>query len=211
MYLPKHFTHDDTGLAHAAIRAYPFASVVTIGANAEPFVTHAPLALDLRGPAAEQAVLVGHFAAANPHSQLLTTAPQILAIFSGPNAYVSPAHYASKETVPTWNYVAVHAYGIVRIIHDEAAKDASQKRLIADHEPGYAAQWRALDPTYQSKMLGGITVFEIEVTRLEAKFKLSQNRPADDRARVYAHHAAGSPQERGLAQWMTHLGLASPE
>lgn len=204
MYLPEHFKTPDRDAALAIMRDHPFAILVSADANDEPFATHAPLAVDLHG---EDIVLGGHFARANPHAALLALGTPVLAIFSGPQAYVSPSHYTTREAVPTWNYIAIHAYGTAIVRTHRSDKDAAQKRLIADHEPAYAHQWRALDEGYQDRMLDGIVVFEITVTRLEAKFKLSQNRPAADRANVAAAQSAGSAQEQALATWMDRLGL----
>lgn len=207
MYLPQHFSHADRALAVIAMRENPFAILISSGADNEPFATHAPLAVDERDGAL---VIVGHIARANPHSQLIGLGEPLLAIFSGPHAYISPSNYDARESVPTWNYIAVHAYGEPRLITDPVAKDASQKRLIADHEPEYAAHWRSLDPGYQAKMLEGITVFEIPIRRLEAKFKLIQNRSEGDRRRVYDRQRVGSHDERGLAQWMERVGAVPP-
>lgn len=207
MYLPEHFKSPDRDAAVAIMREYPFAILVSTDSGDEPFATHAPLAVDVRG---EEIVLTGHFARANPHSGLLALGMPVLAIFSGPHAYVSPAHYTTKKAVPTWNYIAIHAYGTARIHAPREDKDAAQKRLIADHEPGYADQWRGLDAGYQETMLDGITVFEIPVTRLEAKFKLSQNRPAADRANVAAAQASGDEDARALAGWMAKLKIIQP-
>jgi transcriptional regulator len=207
MYLPKHFEAPDREHALAIMREHPFAILVSTAATGEPFATHAPLAIDVRG---ENIVLVGHFARANPHSALLAERPDVLAIFNGPHAYVSPTRYTTRKAVPTWNYIAVHAYGTARVHEPLPAKDTAQKRLIDDHEPEYAEHWRGLDAAYQESMLGGITVFEITVTRLEAKFKLSQNRPAADRANVGTNQAAGTENEQALAGWMRRLGLVTP-
>lgn len=204
MYLPSHHTLTDRAPALEVMRRHPFALLASNGADGEPFITHAPLATDTRGDAI---VLTGHIARANPQTALLALEPRVLTVFSGPNAYVSPARYTIRESVPTWNYIAVHAYGDVRLLDDHAAKDRAQKRLIADHDPDYAEQWRSLDPGFQRQLLDAITVFEIDVVRLESKFKLSQNRPPEDRSRVAAHQRAGSADEQALADWMARLGI----
>jgi transcriptional regulator len=131
----------------------------------------------------------------------------VLAVFSGPSAYISPAHYDTKLAVPTWNYIAVHVYGTLKLIDDLAGKDALLKRLIAQHEPGYAEQWRGLPTAYQDKMLNAIVGFRLQVTRWEGKFKLSQNRPAPERRRIQDAFAEGTANEQALARWMAQLGL----
>lgn len=205
MYQPAHFMIDDRDTQLAVIREHPFAILVSNGADDEPFATHAPLAADVRD---DRVVLVGHIARANPHTQLFGLAPRVLAIFNGPQGYVSPALYGTREAVPTWNYVSVHCYGDVRLVDGHQPKDRRQKRLIADHDRPYDPQWRSLGEDYQHMMLDGITAFEIDVERIEAKFKLSQNRTAEDRARVKAHHAQGTESERALARWMERIGVA---
>lgn len=204
MYLPPQFTLHDTDAALELMRAHPFALLVSTGEHNAPYATHLPLAADRRGAGI---VLTGHVSRANPHATLIELDAAVLAVFTGPHAYVSPSNYGTHEAVPTWNYLAVHAYGTATVIATHGGKDAAQKLLIADHEPGYAEQWRGLDAAYQDRMLDGIVVFEIAVTRLEAKAKLSQNRPADDRARVQAKQHAGSGQEQALARWMARLGV----
>ena len=203
MYLPAHHALDDHAIALEVMRAHPFAVIVSNDADA-PFATHAPLAADLHDGVF---TLIGHIAQANPHTQLLALAAEVLVIFGGPNGYVSPSNYMVREAVPTWNYVAVHAYGAVRSRPTHADNDAVLKRLIADHDPDYAPRWRGLPEAYQSQMLNGIFAFEIAITRVESKFKLSQNRPEADRANVAARHGQGTAQEQVLSQWMTRLGL----
>ena len=112
----------------------------------------------------------------------------MLAIFSGPHAYISPSWYAGGPSVPTWNYVDVHAYGSVRLVEDRDWLRGLLRRLTERHEAGNPAPWRMQDlpEAYLAGMLEGIVGFDIAVTRLEGKYKLSQNRPAADRPRVIA-------------------------
>lgn len=126
--------------------------------------------------------------------------------FLGPHAYMSPKVYPDLKRVPTWNYIAVHAYGRAEEISDPARKDAMLKSLIALHEPAYAAQWLGLEPAFQETMLGAIAVFRMPVTRLESKFKLNQHRK-EAHASMKAGYAAGNENERALATWMERLGL----
>jgi transcriptional regulator len=99
-----------------------------------------------------------------------------LAIFAGPHAYISPSWYDSKAQVPTWNYAAVHAYGIASVVQDAKSKHAAQRRLVAAYDPQWLPEFDALRPDYVERMLGGIVNFEIAVTRIETRWKLSQNR-----------------------------------
>ena len=153
----------------------------------------------------EHGLIEGHFARANPHWQSLA-GRETLVVFSGPHSYVSPTLYAEPLSVPTWNYIAVHAYGTLELIEDDAGKDALLKGLIELHEPAYAEHWRDLPDGFRRTMLAGIIGFRIPIARIEGKFKLSQNRPEVDRRNVHAAHAAGTPDQQSLAAWMERLG-----
>ena len=129
----------------------------------------------------------------------------MLAIFSGPHAYVSPRWYASGPSVPTWNYVDVHAYGTIRLVEDGEWLRGLLRRLAERHEAGNTVPWRIQDlpEAYLEGMLKGIIGLEIAVTRLEGKFKLSQNRPAADRPRVIAALEQGGDENSvAIAQLM---------
>ena len=205
MYTPKHFNSQDLALAHQLMSEQPFALLVGPDAEGQSFGTHVPLGVVRDEQGSWQ--LEGHMARANPHWAWLQAQTSVMAVFSGPNAYVSPAHYDTALAVPTWNYLAVHVYGTLSLIDDHVGKDALLKRLITQHEPGYAAQWRGLPVDFQDKLLGAIVGFRIQVTRWEGKFKLSQNRAATERARIQAAFAEGTADEQALARWMGQLGL----
>ncbi len=207
MYLPKHFENPDSALALEVMRAHNFALLVSNDDTGAPFATHLPVIVSQRGSGAStQVVIEGHVAKPNPHWRYMQARPEVMLVFQGPHAYMSPRVYPDLARVPTWNYLAVHAYGRVAFLEGEAKKDALLKGLIALHEPEYAAQWRALDAEFQSKMLSGIVAFEIKVERLEAKFKLNQHRK-EAHAAMKSLYAAGTPNEQALAIWMTRLGL----
>lgn len=212
LYLPAHFTVADGVLAdrHASalIAANPFATLIS-SRDSEPFVTHCPITLqtDPDNPAGPL-FLEGHVARANPHWQdWAAGGDRVLAIFHGPQAYVSPTLYANHENVPTWNYVVVHARGRIALVPDSMEhKDALLKRLIAHVEPTYAEHWRALSPQYQQRMLDAIVGFRIHVERFDAKFKVSQNRAPVDRQRVHDAFAQADAARQSLAAWMRTLG-----
>lgn len=204
MYNPKHFATQDLTLVLQVMAENPLALLAGPSADGSTFGTHVPLIAmqDEHG-----LLLEGHMARANPHWNWLSAQGQMLAVFSGPSAYISPSHYDSLLAVPTWNYLAVHAYGALSLIDDAEAKDALLKRLIGQHEPGYAAQWRGLPVDFQDKLLGAIVGFRIRVTRWEGKFKLSQNRAAVERERIRTAFAGGEPEEQALVRWMAQLGI----
>jgi transcriptional regulator len=203
MYLPRHFEQTDRGLALAVMREHGFAIMAGNDDAGMPFASYLPLVVSERG---DEVIIEGHVAKPNPQWRYLSARPQVLVIFQGPHAYMSPSVYADRNRVPTWTYIAVHAQGAARLIEDEAGKDALLKRLIAEHEPAYAEQWRSLGADFQSKMLSGIVGFEITVEKLEAKFKLNQHRP-EAHAAMKSAYAAGTPDEQALARWMTRLGM----
>ena len=202
MYLPKHFEQKDQALALELMRAHSFAMLVGNDDDGAPYVSHLPLVVQEKDGAIR---IEGHVAKPNPHWRYLQARPRVLVVFQGPHAYMSPKVYPDLTRVPTWSYLAVHAYGEAQLIQDPEGKDALLKRLIGSHEPGYAQQWRDLGQEFQLKMLGGIVGFAITVTRLEAKFKLNQHRP-EAHAAMHAAYAQGTPDEQALAQWMTRLG-----
>ncbi len=182
MYIPEHFRlrhHQD---AIAFMRANPFAILIST-TDEGPYATHLPLSIHADQ---NQFVLRGHVAKANPHWRYLEQNPECLAIFHGPHAYISPTNYTARESVPTWNYAAVHVYGKARIFSEEGDVHAMLNELMQTFEPTYREQWETLSPKYRENMLRQIVGFAITVTKLEGKFKLSQNRPKEDQANVLA-------------------------
>lgn len=203
MYLPLQFRSDDPRIAADLMREHPLASLISTDADGLPFVTHLPLHPEQRDG---QLWLLGHCAKPNPHWRYLQERPAALVTFLGPHAYLSPAVYPDVARVPSWNYLAVHCTVRAALIDDSAAKDALLKKLIADHEPGYAAQWRSLGEEFARKMLAGIVGFELQVLQLQCKLKVNQHRPESHGA-LRARYAAGSERERELGRWMERLGL----
>ena len=149
-------------------------------------------------------LLEGHFAKANRHWQSLA-GRETLVVFSGPHSYVSPTLYTQPLSVPTWNYIAIHAYGTLELVEDEPDKEALLKGLIAQHELAYADRWSAMPDGYRRTMLAGIVGFRIPIARIEGKFKISQNRNPQERANVRAAHSAGTPDQQALAAWMARF------
>ncbi len=206
MYLPAHFKGEWTRHAAPLLRADPFASLISIDDKGLPFVTHLPLQLQYEAPGQEgvNPVLLGHVARGNPHWRLLQQRPQAVVTFLGAHAYLSPQVYPDLVRVPTWNYLAVHCTVEATLIDEPEAKDALLKKLIGEHEPAYAAQWRSLSPDYQRMMLGGMVGFELWVTGFECKLKVNQHRPEAHEATVNMY-AGGTEDQRTLANWMLRL------
>ena len=206
MYLPTQFNSKEKTHAIALMRSYPFASLISVDDAGLPFVSHIPLHLEERD---SQMVLLGHVAKASPHWRYLEARPQAVVTFMGPHAYLSPSVYPDLARVPTWNYLAVHCTVQTTLIEDASEKDRLLKKLIADHEPSYAAQWRGLDQEFTQKMLSAIVGFELHVLDLQCKLKLNQHRP-ESYAAMQAQYASGNDNERALALWMERLGIAPP-
>jgi transcriptional regulator len=205
MYTPKFNQVFDRAILLEAMRENSFAIVFgplnasnTPGAQA---ATHLPLIIKDEG---EHGLIEGHFAAANPHWKALADR-EALVVFAGAHSYVSPTYYTEPLSVPTWNYIAVHAYGILSLVEDSQDKERLVTELIAIHEPGFLDHWREFSDGFRRTMLAGIMGFRIPVTRIEGKFKLSQNRTPEERGNVLAAHAAGTPDQQELARWMQRL------
>jgi transcriptional regulator len=194
MYVPDPFAERERAVLHGWLRRFPFALLVT-AAGGDFAATHLPFWLDVeRGP---QGTLYGHVARANPHWRCLDGATRALAVFSGPHAYVSPRWY-ERPSVPTWNYVAVHAEGAPRVIEDGAEVEQLLRRLtdVYEGEGGFAA----LPPDLVARMSRGIVAFALPIERLTGKAKLSQNKTAADRAGVIRGlEAQADPHAREVA------------
>ena len=195
MYLPKHFSVDDPALLAQLIAEYPLATIVGSLEN-QLEVNHLPLMLS-----SDRTKLYGHIARVNPLVKVAVSSnTSITAIFNGPQAYVTPAWYPSKKetgkVVPTWNYAVVHAQGDIKLIEDAQWLRSHVAQMTNIHEPTYQSNWKLDDAPedYVQMMLKAIIGIEIEVKSLVGKFKLSQNRPAQDYAAV-VETIEKSPQE----------------
>ncbi|PAA13152.1 FMN-binding negative transcriptional regulator [Pseudomonas fragi] len=206
MYVPRAFAVDDIQILHQQMQASPLPVLVT-HASQGLHASHVPLLLDPdEGP---YGTLYGHLARANPHGLALAQGTETLVIFAGEQAYISPSFYPSKaehgKTVPTWNYLAVHAYGTAEVFEDAERLLALVSRLSSKHEAGRPAPWAVRDAPrdYIDSMLKAIVGFRLPITRLEGKRKLSQNRDAADQAGVRQGLLANSnPQDHALAHLM---------
>jgi transcriptional regulator len=188
MYIPSHFRESDERVLADFIDAYAFGTLVTIEQRL-PFASHLPFLYDR-----ERRTLNAHVARGNPQWQHVAAAPDVLVMFQGPHGYVSPTWYA-EPGVPTWNYTAVHVYGRAHLLDDAAATGRHVEKLAARFERGSAAPWV---PDYDPRRLAGI---EIAIGEIQGKFKLSQNRSAEDRARVTARlTASGGDESTALAK-----------
>jgi transcriptional regulator len=197
MYLPSAFAVNDLTMLHDFMERYSFATLVTQHSG-EMIASHIPFVLDRK--AGTQGTLHGHLAIRNPQLAHLASGAEALVIFQGQHAYISPSWSAAPENVPTWNYTAVHASGIPRMM-DGAALVVLLKELVRQNERSFEQPWD-FDPEapWIQKMLPQIAGFEIPIERLQGKFKLNQNRSLADRTRVIEILSASlDPEERQMA------------
>jgi transcriptional regulator len=190
MYVPKHFSENDLAVLQKLMCDYSFATLVSTQENGVPIAT--PLPMVFEPEPAPYGTLKAHMALGNPQWRTFQEEREVLVIFQGPHAYISPSWYEVELSVPTWNYATVHAYGRPRIISGQTELYAHLKELVTTHEAQFAEPWPFnLPADYIERMMKGVVGFAIEITRMEGKFKLSQNRSLLDREHVIeALHAA---------------------
>jgi transcriptional regulator len=209
MYLPAAFRLDDEATIETLIGQYDFATIVSPSSNG-PLVTHAPL-LARRNPQG-RLVLVGHVARDNDHWRAMDGATPAVAIFHGPQGYISPTWYASASAVPTWNYAVVHAHGKPFAPDEDDVTEAAVSALVDKYETGPGA-WRiqSMPPDFYAGLLASIVGFEMPIERVEAKLKLGQNRTEADRAGAIAGlERQKSPQASALADLMRRALESQP-
>ena len=198
MYTPRSFQFSNETAKITFIRRYPFAPMITV-ADGLPTATHLPFVIEeING----KLVLSSHFAAGNKQVEHVESSPSVV-IFSEPHAYVSPRHYDKWESVPTWDYIAVHAYGNCRIENDVDTKLMLLEKMIACYEADYLKQWASLPARFRMGMLDGLVAFTMEVTDLQGQQKLSQNKTEAERTRII-RQLEGSPTgtEQELAAYI---------
>lgn len=203
MYVPPRYRVTDDASIDELIRAHGFATLVTHGAGGL-MASHVPV--ELSRDAEGGRVLHGHLAKANPQWRQLEACPEVMVVFLGPHAFVTPTWY-DHPNVPTWNYQAVHAYGPARVTHDEHELSASVRALSERYEPPESPPPRfdfdAMPEKLRTAELKGIVGFTIRVERVDAAFKLSQNRNATDKARIIRElRARGDEASRLIAEAM---------
>lgn len=199
MYIPKQFEETDKNRIIALASEYSFATLVTTNEGV-PFASHLPLLIEEH----ENLLILGHMARANEQCHHFNNNDEVLVIFQGPHAYISPSNYEGAG-VPTWNYASVHMYGIAKLFESEDKLKYIIESLTEKHEKAQISPWI---PEYPIKMLDAIVGFEIQVNRVEAKYKLSQNRPEIDRQNiVMSLSGSGSESAKGVATLMKENGI----
>ncbi len=179
MYVPPYFALTDSSQALSFMQRYNFATMVGAG-DGTPMATHLPFIAEIRD---QQIVLTSHMAAENAQASLLHKG-ETLVIFAEPHAYISPTLYEREQNVPTWNYLAVHCYGKATLLPTDAQKTAVLEKMIAFYESSYLKQWQALSEKYKTGLLAELVAFEIQIDRIEAAAKMSQNKSAKERENI---------------------------
>jgi len=206
MYIPPAFEVEDPERLARFMVQNSFATLITQDENGLPFASHVPL---LYEPEPKPGLLLGHLARANTQWRHFENQRDVLVIFHGPHAYISPRWYDSSPAVPTWNYAVVHAYGTPTVFTGENRLEALVRQVVKFYEGDGENSWRAdLPPDFMSKQLKAIVGFEIRLNRLEGKFKLGQNRQKEDIIGTYnALNQSARAEDRLLAEFMKDEGF----
>ncbi|GMV99448.1 MAG: putative transcriptional regulator [Candidatus Hydrogenedentota bacterium] len=207
MYVPQSYAMTASGVLEAFVVKHSFATMVSI-VDGAPFATHIPVLFEPRDGA--HGILHGHMARANPHWKAFEGAQESLVIFHGPHGYISPRWYAASLAVPTWNYAVVHMYGKPQVIDDATLLEALIDRTVRQYESGFTNSWDGeLPREFKDKLMKAIVGFTMDITRVEGKFKLGQNRSSEDQARVLEQLAqSDDPGAGALGELMREMHLA---
>jgi len=198
MYIPKLNLMTDIAEIADFMQRFSFATIITAKDN-YPVATHLPFVVTLKD---DTIILTSHFASANEQWKAIQD-NQALVIFSEPHAYISPKHYDKELNVPTWNYIAVHAYGQATLVTEQNKVLSILENTIDYYEQSYSQQWSNLPEDYKVRMMRGIVAFEIVVTDIQAKKKLSQNKTVDEQTKIIqALSASTDSNERLTGEYM---------
>lgn len=209
MYIPASFREDRFDVLAGIMREHSFATLVSTDGGAL-VASHLPLFLDTSGGTPGR--ILGHMARANPQWRAFESGAEVLAIFQGPHSYISPSWYKTHPSVPTWNYATVHVYARPRVIQEGQELRTILRTLVTTYEGGFEQPWdmESLPQDYLATMMKAIVGFDLTITRLEGKLKLSQNRPAGDLPGVIAAlRTLGAPGEQGVAGLMVERGAGN--
>jgi transcriptional regulator len=182
MFIPDDFDFKDNAEKIAFMKKYSFATIITVKDHI-PIATQLPFIID---DTSGKLLLRSHFALANEQVQHIVNNTSLV-IFTEPHAYISPSLYEKRESVPTWDYIAIHAYGKARIIEDAEGKIELLEQMISYYEEEYMEQWKSLSEKFKKGMIRGIAAFELEVTDFQGQKKLSQNKSQAERKRILEH------------------------
>lgn len=183
MYIPKYFEQNNQSKSIAFMQTYNFALLVSVK-NKLPIATHLPFVIEERD---NKIVLLSHLSKSNEQWKTFNSDDEVLVVFSEPHAYISPTLYEKEQNVPTWNYVAVHAYGTIKTLNNNEEKLEVLQKQMLNFEASYIEQFKTLDKKYVDGLLNGIIAFEIIVSNLQSKEKLSQNKTKKERENIKSH------------------------
>lgn len=201
MYIPNQFHFRDEAEKIAFMKQYSFATIIT-NKGQIPIATQLPFFIDDTG---DKLVLSSHFAVANEQAKYIEANTSLI-LFTEPHAYISPVHYDKTESVPTWDYISIHAYGKAKILEGEDSKIKVLEEMIGFYDQNYLAQWNSLSNKFKNGMMRGIVAFELEVTDLQGQKKISQNKTEVERQRIVEHLEKGdSTVENDLATYIRKL------
>jgi len=199
MFVPSGYKFESEAEKIAFMQRYSFATIITNNGQQVPLATQLPFVINQR---TDKIVLSGHFSIANEQARYIEQNTSLI-IFTEPHAYISPMHYNKRESVPTWDYIAVHAYGKAKLITDENLKLKALEQMINVYEEDYLTQWNSLADTFKSRMIKGIVAFELEVTDLQGQKKLSQNKTQSERESIIAQlEKSNNTVEQDLAGYI---------
>lgn len=198
MYIPSHFKFENEIDKVTFMKRYSFGTIITVKDDL-PIATKLPFFID---DSSDRLKLISHFAVANEQAKYIEDKPSLI-IFSEPHAYISPTHYDKRESVPTWDYISVHAYGTAKIITEEPLKLEALEQMIRFYEKSYMQQWQDLPAKFKTGMMRGIIAFELEITDLQGQKKLSQNKSEIEIKRITDHlENSNNTVEKELAEFM---------
>jgi len=201
MYIPNHFQSENHQSDIGFMKRYSFATLINTHNN-YPEATNLPFLVEEKDG---QLILSSHFAKANPQAKIIEENLSLV-IFNEPHAYISPSNYEKEQNVPTWNYIAIHAYGQAKIVQDVEEQLRVLDKMVQFYDDAYVNQWQSLPMDYKLKMVNGIVAFDIVVTDLQAKYKLSQNRTAKEQENiVHSLSASADTNEKEIAAYMSKL------
>lgn len=201
MYIPNSFQFKEHAEKIAFIKKYSFATIVT-DKDGIPIATQLPFFID---DSSDKLLLTSHFSIANEQAKYIEENTSLV-IFAEPHAYISPRHYDKHESVPTWDYIVVHAYGKAKIVEQEASRMKVLEQMICFYEEDYLQQWKSLPDKFKRGMIKGIVAFQLEVTDLQGQSKLSQNKTDAERERIVKHlETSKNSVEKDIASYIKTL------
>lgn len=199
MFVPNGYKFESEAAKIAFMQRYSFATIITNNDQQIPLATQLPFVVDQR---ADKLILSGHFSIANEQARFIEQNTSLI-IFTEPHAYISPTHYSKRESVPTWDYIAVHAYGKAKLLNQDGLKLKALEQMINVYEKDYMDQWNSLPDTFKNKMIKGIVAFELEVTDLQGQQKLSQNKTQAERESIISQlRKSNNTVEHDLADYI---------